>query len=246
MPRRLPLVNKLPAHLGDAVITIGLVALAAQISAFFAIYVLRLDGAAAAIDGWLALSGEALLHGRVWTLVTYGVLHDLDSPLHLFFNLYALYVLGPRLEERWGSRAFLRFFVLCVVGGGVLAGLHGLVLDPALVTVGASAGVMGLLATWAWRFPQQELLLFFLFPVKMRWVLPAVIGLDVLFALTGSPISVAAHLGGVAAAWIQLGGPSGWLARRRKQRDAEAKARRLAEAKQRLRLIPGGKDDLPN
>ena len=178
-------------------------------------------------DG-LALSLDALAGARIWTLVTYAWLHDLGGPLHLIANLVGLYFLAPELEARWRKRAFLRFFLICIVGGGVFAavgaGLGGLFGAAPQVTVGASAGVMGLLAAWSMANPRRKLLLMFVLPVEGRYVLPIVLGLDALIAFSGSDTSFSAHIGGVVAAWLQLGGGRRWLTRLQKRRHNHQRA----------------------
>jgi membrane associated rhomboid family serine protease len=153
---------------------------------------------------WLALSWPNLLEGRLWTLLTYGLLHDLFDPLHVLFNAIALYYFGPAYERRVGTAAFLRFFGVSVVCGGVLQMGVNLVTGSNGLMVGASAGVMGLMAAWAWANPDARLLLFFVVPVAGRWALPVILGIDGFMAMSGSNISFWGHLGGVAGAWLSL------------------------------------------
>jgi membrane associated rhomboid family serine protease len=51
-----------------------------------------------------------------WQLVTYAFLHD--GFLHIFFNMFALYVFGPGLEQYWGARRYLAYYFVCVVAAG--------------------------------------------------------------------------------------------------------------------------------
>ena len=69
---------------------------------------------------------QALSHP--WTLVTYMFLHS--GIAHLAFNLLALYVFGPPVEERLGGRAFIGYYLLCGVGGAALSYLLILVIPP--------------------------------------------------------------------------------------------------------------------
>ena len=242
MPRRLPWVNKLPAHIGDGVLTVALGLIAVHLAVFVGFFVIRSPGFAAFYWNDLAVSAGAVLSGRVWTLLTYGLVHDPDSIWHLVGNVFALYVFGPPLEARWGKRRWLQFVAIAVLAGGLAVVLAGLLGWPS-VTVGASAGTMALLAAWSWSFPQSTVMLMFFLPVPGRLLLPIVLGLDALMAISGSDVSWPAHAGGVAAAWLQLGGrqrlQSAWLSRKQ----ARAKAARLTEARRRFKVIEGGKID---
>lgn len=242
MPRRLPWVNKLPSHLGDGVITVGLALVAVHLLVFVGFFVVRNPGFAAFYWNDLAVSAEAVLEGRVWTVGTYGLVHDPDSLWHLLGNVFALYVFGPPLEARWGKRRWLQLFGLAVLAGGLAVVIAGLVGFPS-VTVGASAGTMALLAAWSWTFPQSTVMLMFFLPVAGRHLLPMVLGIDALMALSGSDVSWPAHAGGVLAAWLQLGGrqrlQAAWVARK----VAREKAARLEQARRRFKVIDGGKVD---
>jgi membrane associated rhomboid family serine protease len=245
LPRRIPLVNKLPAHLGDGVIGLGLSWIAVWLLGAVLIGGVGAEPVARLWYDGLALSLDALAGLRLWTLLSYGWLHDLSGPLHLLGNLIGLYFLAPPLEARWRARGLLRFFAICVVGGGVFAAggavLGGLFGTPSGVTVGASAGVIGVLTAWSMMYPRERLLLMFIVPIEGRWVLPLVLGVDALLALSGSDVSFAAHLGGAVAAWLQLGGGR----RLRAAVDKRRAARERAAMRERLRVVKGGRDDEP-
>ncbi|MFZ3069945.1 MAG: rhomboid family intramembrane serine protease [Anaerolineaceae bacterium] len=82
---------------------------------------------------------EAILVGQLWRLVTPILLHG--SVLHIGFNMYALYVLGTRLEGIYGHWRFLLLYLLAGFGGNVLS----FVLTPA-ASLGSSTAIFGLLA----------------------------------------------------------------------------------------------------
>jgi membrane associated rhomboid family serine protease len=243
MPRRLPLVNKLPSHLGDGVLSVLLALAGVWLAGFVGTFVARSAGFIALWEGWLALSTEALGAGRLWTLLTYGLLHDLASPLHIAFNLFGFYVLAPPMEARWGARGLLRFLGLCVFGGGVAAAIASGAQGDGAITVGASAAVMGLLVGWAIHMPTAKMLLFFVFPIQIRHLVWLALGLDAALAATGSDVSFSAHLGGALTAWLQLGGGRWLWARLQSERALRETARRQRALRQRLRVLPGGRDD---
>ncbi|MFZ4577161.1 MAG: rhomboid family intramembrane serine protease [Myxococcota bacterium] len=165
------------------------------------------DGAAMTLyNDHLALSAGALRRGELQTLATYGLLHDLDGYLHILFNVMVLYFFGPALERRWGTAAFLRYFAIAAVAGGVFQGGFDLMVGRENLTVGASAGLMALLAAFAWSNPNAQILLFFVIPVQARYLIPVTVGMDLLVWLTDGGVAFFAHLGGLAAAWVLLRG----------------------------------------
>lgn len=185
-------------------ITFGLLAANVLIHLVFLLTVDR-SGAgimAALYNNHLALSPRALLTGQLWTLVTYGFLHDLSDPFHLLFNMLVLAGIGPQFERTWGGRRFLRFFLTSVVGGGVVQGVASLVTSSE--TVGASAGVLGLIVAYANYFPDAKMQLFFVLPVPVRHIVPIGLAIDAIFALSGAHVAVFAHIGGIAAAYWSL------------------------------------------
>ncbi|HEX2723838.1 MAG TPA: rhomboid family intramembrane serine protease [Gemmatimonadaceae bacterium] len=137
-----------------------------------------------------------------WALATYMFVHA--GLWHLVFNMLSLWMFGPRIESVWGARGFTYFYLWCGVGGAVahllFSGNAGL--------VGASAAVMGVLLAYALRWPDEEVYLFAVIPMKTRWLVVwlALINLAMGISSTsgGSGIGWFAHLGGLAFGWIYL------------------------------------------
>lgn len=206
MPSAPSMWHQMRSRLGPTVAKLMIGLFAIHVTFLIAIRWLDSSAALALYEDWLALSWSAVANGRVWTVATYALLHDLGDFTHVLFNLLALFFFGPPLERQWGSRAFLRFFAISVVTGGVLQLLGDLVLGRPDVTVGASAGMMGLLAAFAWSNPNAKILIFFVLPVSARHLVPIVLGIDLIAFLSGSRIAFFAHLGGVLGAWISLRG----------------------------------------
>ncbi len=206
MPSAPSMWLQMRSRLGPTVAQIMVGLFAIHLTFLITVHWLHSNLAATVYEDWLALSWSALFSGRVWTLATYALLHDLRDFTHILFNLLALFFFGPALERQWGPRAFLRFLGLSVVLGGVLQALSELVVGQADITVGASAGMMGLLAAFAWSNPDAKILLFFVLPVPARHLVPIVLGIDLISYLSGSHIAFFAHLGGVLGAWISVRG----------------------------------------
>ena len=151
----------------------------------------------------------------IWQPVTYLFLHG--GLFHVLINMLVLWMFGAELERRWGTRAFLQFYLVCGVG----AGLSIVAADPlvsllpsaarqgwlsSIPTVGASGAVYGIMAAQAILFPNKMLLLFLFFPMRMRAAVLLLAAIMLFSQLTtpGSGISHVAHLGGMLCAWIYL------------------------------------------
>jgi membrane associated rhomboid family serine protease len=144
-----------------------------------------------------------------WQLLTYGFMHG--GGMHLFFNMFALYMFGAPLEYTWGQKRFLTYFLVCVVGAGLIQlGIgswnvaHG---GDAYPTVGASGGVFGLLLAFAMLFPNQQLIVFPLpFPIKARTFVILYGALELVLGFNGWQSGVAhfAHLGGMLFGWLMI------------------------------------------
>ena len=135
-----------------------------------------------------------------WQLLTYAFLHDPTNFLHLFLNMFALFMFGRSLESSWGARRFLIYYLVCVLVAGLtqLAVTAGLAQTEA--TIGASGGVFGVLLAFAWFFPRQKLIVL---PIPIPLPAWLVVGgyalLELIFGVTGREQGVAhfAHLGGM-------------------------------------------------
>jgi membrane associated rhomboid family serine protease len=134
-----------------------------------------------------------------WTVVTYMFVHAWLA--HLAFNMFTLWMFGPRLEQVWGTRAFVQFYLWCGIGGA----LAHLIFAQHTAVIGASGAISGVLVAYALRWPDEEVYLFGVIPMKSRWLIAAMIGMNIIFALSpGSGIDWTAHVGGMAFGWLFL------------------------------------------
>ena len=110
-----------------------------------------------------------VLHGQVWRLVTSQYLHA-QRMEHVLFNMIGLYFLGQALERVWGNKKFFVIYTLSGVCGNLLLMAGGIIgwIDPTTPAVGASGCILGLLGAAAVMFPQAEIYVYFLFPIKIR------------------------------------------------------------------------------
>lgn len=130
----------------------------------------------------------------VWQIVSYMFLHG--GFWHLFFNMMVLWFFGNMVESVWGARRFLRYYLACGIGGALL---H-MAFEYNASVVGASGAIFGVYLATAMLFPDAQVYLYFLIPVKVKYF---VIGLAVLQLAQGisgpSGIAYFAHMGGMLA-----------------------------------------------
>lgn len=163
---------------------------------------------------FFAVSIDGLQSGKVWTLLTYSLLHSPSNLLHIIGNLLGLYFIGRVLLPLMGDKRFLWFYASAVLAGGILWTATHWSGQRHEYLYGASAGVVGLFIIFASLNPNRQVtfLLFFIIPVslKPKYIAFGLLGLDLcgflFYEIMGavSPFGIAhsAHLGGMAAGWI--------------------------------------------
>lgn len=132
-----------------------------------------------------------------WQIVSYSFLHG--NFMHLFFNMFALWMFGMQVENTMGTRRFLTYYFVCVVGAGVVQLIAVWVSGSFAPTVGASGAVFGLLLAFGMFFPNQPIYLYFLFPIKAKWFVIIFGALELIYGVSNVQPGVAnfAHLGGM-------------------------------------------------
>jgi hypothetical protein len=134
-------------------------------------------------------------------------LHDTGSilPFHLLFNMMVLWMFGNEIEELWGFRRFLTFYLLCGIGSGIFSVYN--LFNPQLshtMVIGASGAVLGVMTVYAHYYPDRQVSLFFVIPINIRVLIIAYAVISLLFTLTPRPvvgmISHLTHLGGILVA----------------------------------------------
>lgn len=143
---------------------------------------------------------------RPWTFLTYMFVHD--GFLHLAFNMLMLFFFGPGVERRMGGVAFARYYLLCGLGGPVLAFGLSLFMDVAPF-IGASAAVFGVALAFAMYWPHARIFVFPLpFPVPVRYLVGFLVVLDMVPLVLGINDGIAhlAHLGGFLFGLLYLKG----------------------------------------
>ncbi len=117
----------------------------------------------------LILDVPSVLHGQVWRLLTYAFLHSPDSLWHIVLNMWFLWMFGPDLEEIYGPREFLAFYLSACIFAGVGYVVFHLLGVPGARALGASGATTAVLLLCALHYPTRTILLFFIIPVPI-WV----------------------------------------------------------------------------
>lgn len=169
---------------------------------------------------------------KPYQVVTHMFAHSPTMLVHIIFNMFGLWMFGTILERSWGPKRFLIFYL---VSGLAAAGLHLLMqylknpeaghitqamYDQAVASegyfpayylggaVGASGAVMGVLAAFAYLFPNTPLYMMFIpIPIKAKFAIPVMVAIDLFggFAsIQGDSIAHFAHLGGAIAGFLMV------------------------------------------
>jgi len=150
-------------------------------------------------------------HGALWQVASYMWLHSPGTPLHLLFNMFALWMFGSQVALAWGTERFLRFYLICGVGAGVLiAAWPGLMVllgfgseSYGIPTLGASGAVYGVLLAFSLLWPDRTIMLLFPpIPLKAIWFIPFLFFMEVISG--PSNVSHLGHLGGVIVGFFAL------------------------------------------
>lgn len=125
---------------------------------------------------------------------------------HIFFNMFALWMFGKILENVWGSKRFLNFYLLCGIGAAVIHLAVQYFVGGDAPAVGASGAIMGVLVAFGYLFPNTELFILFIpFPIKAKWAVIGYVAIDLFGGIanfSGDNIAHFAHLGGALTGFI--------------------------------------------
>jgi membrane associated rhomboid family serine protease len=167
---------------------------------------------------WLALSAvQVVRHLYLWQLATYMFLHG--GIWHLLFNMLTLWIFGMQLEREWGTRRFLKYYFYCGIAAGVCVVLINTVIALfssstqtanfywGVPTIGASGAIFGILVAFGVLYPNQTVLMNFLFPIKAKYMVMIYAGIELLMTFgPNTGVSTIAHLGGMAFGYVYLKG----------------------------------------
>jgi membrane associated rhomboid family serine protease len=149
--------------------------------------------------------------GYLWQPFTYMWLHA--GLGHLAMNMFVLWMFGSQLALVWGTKRFVRFYLICGVGAGLLIATFpyvavalGIESTTALLipTLGASGAVYGVLLAYSLTWPDRTIMLIFP-PVAFRaiWLIPGLFFMTLIFDPNPN-VSHVGHLGGVVVGWLYM------------------------------------------
>jgi membrane associated rhomboid family serine protease len=132
--------------------------------------------------------------------------NSFDMIFHILFNMFALFIFGRVLENVWGPKRFLFFYLACGIGAAAAHLGMQYFMGDGIPAVGASGAVMGVLVAFGYLFPNTELIIIPIpIPVKAKWVVIAYVLLDLFGGfgnVAGDNVAHFAHLGGALTGFI--------------------------------------------
>lgn len=156
-----------------------------------------------ALYGYLAL--WPLPHTQVWQPLTYAFLHG--GWMHIAFNMFGLWMFGRVVEQQWGARRYLVYYLVCVFGAALVHLYASYAVGQTQFTVGASGGVLGVVLAFGMMYPNVKMVVFPIpFPIKAKYAITGFIILSVVLGITDAAPSIAhfAHLGGMLFGWLLI------------------------------------------
>ncbi|MDA3862018.1 MAG: rhomboid family intramembrane serine protease [Melioribacteraceae bacterium] len=132
---------------------------------------------------------------QIWQVFSYQFMHGGFS--HIFFNMFMLWMFGNEIENIMGSKKFLLFYLLSGVGAAAVQLIIGPMLSSQLAfTIGASGAVYGVMIAFALFFPERQIYVYFLFPVKAKFLIAFLVLIEFMSVGDMSLVAHLAHIGG--------------------------------------------------
>jgi len=190
----------------------------------------------------VGFSPQLFLQGRIWQLFTHPFIHAPRDLFGLIFDVLLIWILGRMFALRWRKNHFLFFLGACAVGGALFGGVAVWAWPETFspLITGMRAPVLGLFVAFHLVYGKERIRLMGLSdPIQAKWILYVVVGMDVLFFITGSNPDFAVQMGGLLTGWLLVTGRwrpkklRNWLKSKAKDSSWEKKRRRF-------RVIDGG------
>lgn len=146
----------------------------------------------------MALWMPLVYQGQLWRLVTFLVVPPMGSVLFALLNMYFYYFIGTNLEARWGARRFLLFYLIGALGAIIAALITGMGTNQYLY--------LSMFFAFAIQHPELQVMLFFMLPVKMKWLALLSAAFYVYSFVIGSWATRAALIFSLLNIWLFFGG----------------------------------------
>ncbi len=141
---------------------------------------------------------------RPYQLITHMFAHG--GFAHIFFNMFVLWMFGRILENVWGGKRFFIFYFACGLGAAAAHLAVQYFTHSFGFAIGASGAIMGVMAAFAYLFPNTELYIMFIpIPIKAKWAVTGYVLIDLFGGISsfkGDNIAHFAHLGGALTGFI--------------------------------------------
>ena len=135
--------------------------------------------------------------GFIWQFVTYAFLHAPGNLFHILFNMLFLYWFGRSIEQQWGMRRFMLFYLTSAIFAAFIFSIVHIWFEQSWC-VGASGAVMAVLMVYALYWPNQLILVMFIFPMRIRTFVTILVVIETLsFLRMRGNVANMAHLGGL-------------------------------------------------
>ena len=143
----------------------------------------------------------------IWQPITYLFFHG--GIWHVLINMFVLWMFGSELERIWGKPRFLKFYFMTGIGSGLITMLFSL--QSMTPIVGASGAVYGVLLAYGLTYPNRQIYLYGIIPIKSIWF---VIGIGFIAFMSSfnnlSQVSHITHLSGMLIGYLMLKRPFQW------------------------------------
>ena len=146
----------------------------------------------------------------IWQPFTYMFIHG--DFFHVFMNMFVLWMFGSEMESIWGKKEFLKFYFITGIGSGLLWLVFNF--SGNAVLIGASGAIYGILLAYGLMFPNRKVLIYFLFPVKVKYfvIFLGLMAFVSSLSYSGSNISHLTHLSGMMIGFVYM--KSKWTIKR--------------------------------
>ena len=146
----------------------------------------------------------------IWQPFTYMFIHG--DFFHVFMNMFVLWMFGSEMESIWGKKEFLKFYFITGIGSGLIWLVFNF--SGNAVLIGASGAIYGILLAYGLMFPNRKVLIYFLFPVKVKYfvIFLGLMAFVSSLSYSGSNISHLTHLSGMMIGFVYM--KSKWTIKR--------------------------------
>ena len=177
-------------------------------------------------ENFSLIPSEIITKFQVWRIFTYLFIHDPVSYLHIFFNMYMLIMFGIQVEAEWGRRRFFFYYFLCGTGAGLFIFLIALISGENSLTMGASGAIFGIILAFSMLNPDAIILLFFILPIRAKYLVILYAGLELFFELSGAQpgVSHVGHLGGLLTGFLYFKYMKHKFSKRKKRRTSKKRS----------------------